>query len=207
MLVIRILMVVAAMFVCGAALAKPPASCAGNFVGSWRITVTSTGQTYVGEYRPDGAAIAHCPFCAPGTWTCDGNVITVFVNSQTVRHTLSSNRTRLEGGCCVATRIGAPPAAPARQEATGNRPAARGQIPESCLVTRIEPTAIPCERPNTKGSVHNIFFSAKKGSNCPKDFSFTYKDPNNGENWNMAVPIRMTMCGNHPIAPKIVQPQ
>lgn len=82
------------------------AQCRKRFIGSWNITVLATGQTYVGEYRADGSAVANCAFCSAGTWTCSGDTITILVSGMTVQHTISPDGSHLQGGCCAASRIG-----------------------------------------------------------------------------------------------------
>ncbi|HEX8664779.1 MAG TPA: hypothetical protein VF744_12185 [Beijerinckiaceae bacterium] len=160
-MILRLLLTLATLALATTASAAPPASCARNFQGSWQITVLATGQTYVGEYRPDGSGVAHCPQCAPGTWTCNGDTLTVYVNGLTVVGTLSSDRTRITGGCCLAIRIGAVPATSPRSSPAGCT------MPPPGEVTRSSPTLVCVRARNTN-----------QDSRCV--YSFTYLHSKSG---------------------------
>ena len=82
-----------------------------------------------------------------------GDTITVYVNSITVQHRLSSDRTRLAGGCCTATRLGPVPAAPA---ATAARPARAGDSNDPGQVDAKECVRIAKGRDADTWKVNNV---------------------------------------------------
>ena len=85
------------------ALAAPPSSCAGKFIGTWAYP---GGTTVV---APGGIAYPKCPMCVPTqTWSCSGNTY-LFSNSGPPGEfsaTLSPDGQQLIGGGTVATRVG-----------------------------------------------------------------------------------------------------
>jgi hypothetical protein len=92
--------------------ASPASGCARKFVGSWTVRVNATGQTYPSQILPNGRTQVVCPMCTPGgTWTCEGNTITVQVDNGVVtQHQLQADGRTMVGGCCTITRMGAVPA-------------------------------------------------------------------------------------------------
>ena len=108
------------------ALAAPPPSCVGKFVGTWTVTILATGQTYRSQIRADGTLTSFCPLCPPGqNWTCNGNTF-ILTSPVSLTQTLSADGRRMGGGCCSATRIGGAPTlakpAPTKQDALPKRP-------------------------------------------------------------------------------------
>jgi hypothetical protein len=99
-----------------AAAAETPGNCARNFVGSWQVRTLSTGQTYSANILSNGVTTADCPMCNSGTWTCNGDQITVRVNGLTVHHTLAPDRRTMAGDCCTLVRLGSAP--PANKDAS-----------------------------------------------------------------------------------------
>jgi hypothetical protein len=112
-----------------AAIAAPPAECAGKFVGSWMVTVLATGQTYPATISPDGSTHVTCPFCNPtGSWTCSGDTIMIRAPAA-VSHTLAPDGQSMSGGCCRLTRLGA----------AGAPPQAHAAAPRATLEPPAEP--------------------------------------------------------------------
>jgi hypothetical protein len=97
------------------ALAGPPSSCAGKFIGTWSY---SGGTTTVSA---NGLAYPHCAACVPvQTWTCQGNTY-LFSNSGPPGQFSATlvDSTHMQGSGVIATRVGggarATPSAPNKE--------------------------------------------------------------------------------------------
>jgi hypothetical protein len=95
--------------------------------------------------------------CTPGgTWTCQGNTITVHVDNGVVtQHELQADGRTMVGGCCTITRMGAVPAIAAYSPpvAVGTKQPTK-QLPAATAAkltqpqTPATPTAVPRAQPN-----------------------------------------------------------
>jgi hypothetical protein len=89
------------------ALAAPPASCAGKFIGEWR----HSGSGNRGSVMADGRALcSEHPACVQGTWTCSGNVLIYTNPVGTWNYTLAPDGRTMSTGSAVSTRLGPVPA-------------------------------------------------------------------------------------------------
>jgi hypothetical protein len=137
-------------------LAAPSPSCAAKFVGSWQVTVLATGQTYPAVISPNGTTHVTCPLCNPtGTWTCNGNTITILAPTPT-SHTISADGRTMSGGCCTAVRIGGAPAAAKPAQETPPQPrkeatAKTGGQRQSCSdISGIGGAPLDCPEPKKR---------------------------------------------------------
>lgn len=126
------------------ALAAPPSSCAGKFVGEWR----HSGSGNRGSVKADGRALcSEHPACVQGTWTCSGDVL-IYTNSLgTWNYTLAPDGRSMSTGTAVATRIGPVPAV-ARSRAPAPAAAAPASAPDVPLVNRAGATVREFVRKN-----------------------------------------------------------
>ena len=110
-------------------------NCVERFSGDWMVRL-NTGQTYVGHHLPNGVATADCAMCAPGRWTCQGNIISKKAGWISYSGTLSADGNTIVEPYGVLTRIGPAPGASAP---TADAPTADVQTPT--VRTPAPPTA------------------------------------------------------------------
>jgi hypothetical protein len=66
------------------------ARCKTDVAGTWQVQLYS-GMSYSTTISPGGTLQSHCAGCQPQTWTCDGNIFTVFTPSgPTIRHVIET---------------------------------------------------------------------------------------------------------------------
>lgn len=134
------------------ALAAPPASCAGKFVGEWR----HSGSGNRGSVLPDGRALcSEHPACVQGTWTCSGNVL-IYTNSLgSWNYTLAPDGRTMSTGTAVATRLGPVPAS-ARSRDLGTASNVAADVLGGDRTPSAAPQAVPAPiNPTSAAAVPN----------------------------------------------------
>jgi hypothetical protein len=160
--------------------AAPAPECAKRFIGTWQVTVNSTGQTYSAGILSNGVTTADCPSCNSGTWTCSGDNITVLVNGITVHHTLAPDRRHLSGDCCTLVRKGSPPLIIEYRDAPPQGQKSPKQIAEGC-VTSDAPRVSSSKCGFKAITEYSTRFRTAKREGCPKSIEISYLDPTDGK--------------------------
>ena len=177
----------ALMLICFAVLvsissvsAAPAPECAKRFIGTWQVTVNSTGQTYSAGILSNGVTTADCPACNSGTWTCSGDNITVLINGMTVHHTLAPDRRHMSGDCCTLERKGSPPLIIEYRDAPQQGPKSPKKIAEGCVTS--DPPRVSSSKCGFNAiTEYSTRFRTVNREGCPKSIEISYLDPTDGK--------------------------